>query len=434
MIHAAWTNLRCFAGPNCHSASQMLIFVGDLQISRFLRLIRYVSWVIHCSLVCSIPIFSAWNLHRAPRRFRLVSGKGHGGFTAKRHSRDASKERRWSHRETVIFPGKHGPYWWSMTWNSRKIRIWKHGEHGDLVWHFPQRCDESISFWTCPWYVFTFLIAHSISHIRWQWISMDALIHVFPGLFHSCGVYSQVFSIATPAYFLAKLTLPLGKLSILCGFTPFFWVQRWTPHFNWWHPNFSWWNPQFLGISPHYRACGGASWKSNGQNSAWWENRPETYWENHGETGWVRYIYIYIFFQHSVFFSSHHMGWSENWATPQDHASTANHHVSPKHRYVVAIISPIPSPLHGLQHSAADGIPPNVLAALPWTLGNAFGSIHQGGEMSKLNTSAPVSKNLQKNILRWSLNSPRWLHLLNPNKIFQFGKAHHNIQILGSLL
>ena len=51
---------------------------------------------------------------------------------------------------------------------------------------------------------------------------MDALIHVFPGLFHSCGVYSQVFSIATPAYFLAKLTLPLGKLSILCGFTPFF--------------------------------------------------------------------------------------------------------------------------------------------------------------------------------------------------------------------
>jgi len=76
-------------------------------------------------------------------------------------------------------------------------------------------------------------------------------------------------------------------------------------------------------------------------------------------------VYIYIFFQHSVFFSSHHMGWSENWATPQDHASTANHHVSPKHRYVVAIISPIPSPLHGLQHSAADGIPPNVLAALP---------------------------------------------------------------------
>ena len=59
----------------------------------------------------------------------------------------------------------------------------------------------------------------------------------------------------------------------------------------------------------------------------------------------------------------------------------ANHDVHPKRR-VVAIISPLGVPnsiaLHGLRHFAADGIPPNGLAALPCTLGNAFGRIHRG--------------------------------------------------------
>lgn len=291
-------------------------------------------------------------------RWRLVSGKGHGGFAAKRHSRDASKNgdfpwADWCHWWSMTFFQKNMWFhWWSMTFFQFKICIWKHGEHGDLVWHFSQRCDESISFWTCPWYVFTFLIAHSISHIRWQWISMDALIHVFHCLSRfvpSCGVYSQVFSIATPAYFLAKLTIPLGKLSILCGFTPFFW--RWTPHFNWWHRNFSWWNLQFLGLLPsplvHLSTLSRLRW---GLLEDQWaklrlvRNGPETYWQNHGEMGWVRDI-TKICFKHDFFFSSHHMGWSEKWATPQNHTSTANHDVSPKHRYVVAIISPIPSPM-----------------------------------------------------------------------------------------
>ena len=67
----------------------------------------------------------------------------------------------------------------------------------------------------CPFY-----FSHSLA------VDIDGYIDTCLSRFvPSCGVYSQVFSIATPAYFLAKLTIPLGKLSILCGFcgfTPFF--------------------------------------------------------------------------------------------------------------------------------------------------------------------------------------------------------------------
>ena len=83
----------------------------------------------------------------------------------------------------------------------------------------------------------------------------------------------------------------------------------------------------------------------------------------------------------------------------------------------MAIISPLGIPnsiaIHGLQHSAADGIPPNGLAALPCTLGNAFGRIHWGGEKRKKPHEDPR---------------------LNPNEISQFVTAHQNIQISSSFL
>ena len=234
----------------------------------------YVSWVIHCSLLS--PDFP----HLFPLKNIFIERFRRARASAPRLRQRSwrlrcQKAQPWCLEKTEMkpaigdFPWADWCHWWSMTFFQFKIRIWKHGEHGDLVWHFPQRCDESISFWTCPWYVFTFLIAHSISHIRWPWISMDALIHVFPGLFHLVGSIPKPSQLQHLHISWPNLQFHLVNSPFSVGSLLFFW--RWTPHFNCWHLNFSWWSPQFLGISPHYRACGGASWKTNGQNSAWWE-------------------------------------------------------------------------------------------------------------------------------------------------------------------
>ena len=250
-----------------------------------------------------------------PNFFRLKSSSSATALPPRLRQRSwrlhCQKAQPWCLERTEMKPPRNGDFPWE-TWpllvkydmKFQKNTYLKNEEHGDLVWHFPQRCDESISFWTCPWYVFTFLIAHSISHIRWQWISMDALIHVFPGLFHSCGVYSQVFSIATPAYFLAKLTLPLGKLSILCGFTPFFLGTKVNSTLQLVTSQFFMVKPAVFGyLSTLSRLRWGlleVQWAKLRLVRKWTRNLLGKSWGN-GLSEVYIYISIFFFFQHSVF-------------------------------------------------------------------------------------------------------------------------------------